>query len=77
MGKTIIELRTKKIKKRDKKMAIIEILDQEDRNFLEDLIEELPKIDNGLYISEAVELENILYRILSMQDLGLIVKEED
>ena len=56
-------------------MATIEILDQEDRNFLEDLIEELPKIDNGLYISEAVELENILYRILSMQDLGLIIKE--
>ena len=58
-------------------MATIEILDQEDRNFLEDLIEELPKIGDGVYQAEATELENILYRILSMQDLGLIIKEED
>ena len=40
------------------------ILDQEDINFLKDLIEELPKIDNGVYRSEAEELENILYRLI-------------
>ena len=39
------------------------ILDQEDINFLEDLIEELPKINRGEYKAEAIELENILYRL--------------
>ena len=38
-------------------------LDKEDTNFLEDLIEELPKIDNGVYKTEAIELENILFRL--------------
>ena len=39
------------------------ILDQEDINFLKDLIEELPKIEDGMYKSEAEELENILFRL--------------
>ena len=39
------------------------ILDKEDINFLEDLIEELPKIDGNTYKTESVELENILYRL--------------
>ena len=37
-------------------------LDQEDKNFLEDLIEELRKHD-GTYDSEADELENIVFRL--------------
>ena len=41
-----------------------QVLDEEDTNFLEDLIEELPKIDNGVYKTEAIELENILYRLV-------------
>ena len=31
---------------------------------LEDLIEELPKIDGGVYKTESEELENILYRLV-------------
>ena len=41
-----------------------QVLDEEDTNFLEDLIEELPKIDNGVYKTEAIELENILFRLV-------------
>ena len=37
-------------------------LDQEDKNFLEDLAEELRKHD-GIYDSEADELENIVFRL--------------
>ena len=36
-------------------------LDQEDINFLEDLVEELRRHD-GVYSAEATELENIIYR---------------
>lgn len=39
------------------------VLDEEDVNFLEDLIEELPKIDK-CYKAESEELENILYRLV-------------
>lgn len=42
-------------------------LDQEDINFLEDLIEELPKIDGGVYKAEATELENILFRLTQVE----------
>ena len=38
-------------------------LDQEDITFLEDLIEELPKIEGNMYKSESEELGNILYRL--------------
>lgn len=38
-------------------------MDQEDINFLEDLAEELRRIDSLVYESEAVELENIIFRI--------------
>ena len=37
-------------------------LDQEDINFLEDLAEELRRIDPEVYEAEAIELENIIYR---------------
>ena len=37
-------------------------LDQEDKNFLEDLIEELRKHD-GIYDSEADELEHIVLKL--------------
>ena len=37
-------------------------LDLEDKNFLDDLIEELRKHD-GTYDSEANELENIVFRL--------------
>ena len=40
------------------------VLDEEDINFLRDLIEELPKIDGDMYKSEGEELENILYRLI-------------
>lgn len=46
-------------KKVGKKMAE---LDQEDINFLEDLSEELRRHD-GIYEAEAVELDNIIYRL--------------
>lgn len=36
-------------------------LDQEDINFLEDLTEELRRHD-GVYETEAVELDNIIFR---------------
>lgn len=41
------------------------IIDQEDVNFLEDLAEELRKI-NPVYNAEAIELENILFRITNL-----------
>ncbi len=47
-------------------------LDLEDTNFLEDLIEELPKIDNGVYKTEAVELENILFRLKDNKASGKV-----
>ncbi len=37
-------------------------LDQEDINFLEDLAEELRKINPPIYKAEAEELENIVHR---------------
>ena len=37
-------------------------MDIEDINFLEDLAEELRRIDPEAYEAEAVELENIIYR---------------
>ena len=37
-------------------------LDLEDINFLEDLAEELRRIDPNVYEAEAVELENIIFR---------------
>ena len=40
-----------------------QVLDEEDVNFLEDLIEELPKIDK-CYVAESEELENILFRLV-------------
>lgn len=47
-------------------------LDLEDTNFLEDLIEELPKIDNGVYKAEATELENILFRLKENKESGKV-----
>ena len=41
-----------------------QVLDEEDVNFLEDLIEELPKIDK-CYVAESEELENILFRLVN------------
>ena len=37
-------------------------LDQEDINFLEDLAEELLRIDSNTYAGEAIELVNIIHR---------------
>lgn len=37
-------------------------LDQEDINFLEDLAEELLRIDAKTYSAEAIELVNIIHR---------------
>jgi len=47
-------------------------LDLEDTNFLEDLIEELPKIDNGVYRTEAVELGNILFRLTENKNFSKV-----
>ena len=41
-------------------------LDLEDVNFLKDLIEELPKIDSGVYITEANELKDILLKLIKV-----------
>ena len=37
-------------------------MDKEDINFLEDLAEELRRIDPDVYEAEAIELENIISR---------------
>lgn len=47
-------------------------MDEEDINFLQDLAEELRRINPEVYEAEAVELENIIYRAKTI----IIIKED-
>lgn len=46
----------------------VPVLDEEDVNFLEDLIEELPKINGDMYKAESEELANILFRLVGAEE---------